>query len=482
MVLSFNLGGLRDRLVGVPARSGQIRLAVLPFENLTGDPAQDYFSDGLTEEMITQLGRLQPERLSVIARSSSMRYKNRNTPIDQVGRDLGVDYVMEGSTRREGNRVRISTTLIQARDQTQRWADTFERDLSGILALQSDVARGVAGSLALTLLPADEARLASARIVNPEAYEAVLKGQSHLSKLTRADMDMAERYFSLAAEKDPSYALPHLGIRAVWTGRQQMGFVAPGEATPRMQAALERALELDANLAEVHRQRAGTLTWTDWNWAAAEPEFRRAIELEPNDAGVRAFYSHYLYIMKRPAEAVPQIQRALELDPLNLQVQALYGRDLVHARRLDEAVLQFQKVLTTNPDSPQALNNLAEVFYMLRRYDEALTAERARFKARGDTAVETVLMQGASQGGYSVVMGQAAEVLAARARTVYVPPVDLAGMYLRAGRKDRALDWLERSFEMRDPMLPYISAHPIYDAISADARFQALLRRMNLPS
>ncbi len=480
-LVGLNLGGVRERLFGGSA-AAPIKLAVMPFQNLTGDPEQEYFSDGLTEEMITQLGRLQPQRLTVIARSSSMRYKNQNTPIDQIGRELGVDYLLEGSARREGSRVRISATLIQVRDQTQRWADTFERELAGILALQSDVAQGVAKSLAITLLPAEQDRLASARTVNPEAYEAYLMGRSHQSKLTRADMDTAQRYFELALEKDPNYALAYLGIAAVWSGRQQMGFVPPSEAAPRMKVAVAKAIELDSDLPEIHSRLAGQTTWTDWSWAAAEPEFRRALEVLPNDAEVRAFYSHYLYIMKRPSEAVEQIQRALELDPLSLPVQTLYGRDLVHARRFDEAVLQFQKVLRTNPNSPQALNNLAEVYYILRRYDDALAAERARFKARGDAEIEQALTRGQAESGYPGAIRQAAEALADRSRSTHVPPVDLAGLFLRAGQHDRALDWLERSFESRDPMLPYISAHPIYDPIRSTERFQALLRRMNLPN
>lgn len=249
-----------------------------------------------------------------------------------------------------------------------------------------------------------------------------------------------------------------------------------------MKVAVTKAIELDSDLPEIHSRLAGQTTWTDWSWAAAEPEFRRALEVLPNDAEVRAFYSHYLYIMKRPSEAVEQIQRALELDPLSLPVQTLYGRDLVHARRFDEAVLQFQKVLRTNPNSPQALNNLAEVYYILRRYDEALAAEKARFRARGDVEVEQALTRGQAESGYPGAIRQAAEALADRSRSTHVPPVDLAGLFLRAGQHDRALDWLERSFESRDPMLPYISAHPIYDPIRSTERFQALLRRMNLPN
>jgi TolB-like protein/Tfp pilus assembly protein PilF/predicted Ser/Thr protein kinase len=479
--LALNPGGIRDRVAGRPSPAAPIRLAVLPFENLTGDPEQEYFSDGLTEEMITRLGGLQPQRLSVIARSSSMRYKHRGISIDQIGRELGVDYVVEGSTRREGNQVRISATLIQVRDQTQRWADTFERELAGVLSLQSDVARGIARSLSLTLLPAEEARLAGVQPVNPEAYEAYLKGRVYLNKLTRADIDTAQRYFEIALEKDPSYVMGYVGIATVWSGRQQMGFAPSSEAAPRMKAAIAKALELDSSLAEVRQRLAAAYVWTDWNWAAGDAEYRRGIELGPNLAEIRAFYSHFLYIMKRPSEAEAQIKRALELDPLNEQIQVLYGRDLVHARRFGEAVPQFQKVLKTNPDSPQALNNLAEVTYMLRRYDEAFTWEKTRWSARSDSQIADVLTRAYATSGYAGAMRQAADSLDARSRTRAVAAVDLAGMYVRAGLNDRAMDWLERAVETRDPMLPYINAHPLFDAVRRDPRFQALIKKLGLP-
>src|SRR5439155_371706 len=220
--------------------------------------------------------RLQPQRLSVIARTSSMRYKNRATPIDQIGRDLGVDYVLEGSTRREGTRVRITATLVQVRDQTQRWSDSFERELAGILSLQNDLARGVAGSLALTLLPAEQARLASARPVNPDAYEAYLKGTVRLWQLTPQGMDAALEYFQLALQKDPDYALARLGVGVVWAARSNIGDLPPHEGWPKMKAAALKALEQDDSMAEAHTYLAGALAWYDWDWPAAEQEFQPA--------------------------------------------------------------------------------------------------------------------------------------------------------------------------------------------------------------
>ena len=350
LLLAVNIGGVRERLSGSPSVAEPIKLAVLPFENLTGDPEQEYFSDGLTQEMITQLGRLHPQRLSVTARTSSMQYKNRVAAIDQIGRELGVDYVLEGSARREGSRVRIDITLIEVRNQTQLWADNFDRELAGILALQHDVARGVAGSLALTLLPAEQMRLGSARPVNPEAYEAYLKGLTYVERWTRADLDTALRYFEAALEKDPTYALAYLGIHQVWSTRQQVGASGPGEAASAMRTALAKAIELNAlGLDETrptaHYALARQATWTDWDWAAAELNFQRAIELNPNYAEARASYSHYLQIMKRPDEAMAQIQRAIELDPSNPSVQSLSGVALAMAGRYDEAIVQCRNAL-----------------------------------------------------------------------------------------------------------------------------------------
>ncbi len=228
-----NVGGLRDRLTGDPQAPAAIKLAVLPFANLTGDPGQEYFSDGLTAELITQLGRLHPQ-LRVIARSTSAQYASHASPIEALGRDLGVAYVLEGSARREGDRVRISATLINAGDRTQRWSQTFDRELSGFLTVQNDVARGVSGALALTLLPAQQQRLAGAPQVNPQAYEAYLIGQSHARRLSRPELDRALEYYESALTFDPNFALAHIGISRVWAGRLQTGLITRvGRRWPR---------------------------------------------------------------------------------------------------------------------------------------------------------------------------------------------------------------------------------------------------------
>ena len=461
-------------------------MAVLPFENLTGDPRQEYFSDGLTQEMITQLGRLHPQRLSVTARTSSMQYKNRDAPIDQIGRELGVDYVLEGSARREGNRVRIDVTLLHVRNQTQRWADSFDRELAGILALQHDVARGVAGSLALTLLPAEQTRLGSARPVNPEAYEAYLKGLTYVERWTRADLDTALRYFEAALEKDPTYALAYLGIHQVWSTRQQVGASGPSEAASAMRTALAKAIELNAlglddTRPTAHYALAKQAIWTDWDWAAAELNFQRAIDLNPNYAEARASYSHYLVIMKRPDEAMTQIQRAIELDPSNPSVQSLTGVALVFARRYDEAIDQCRKALKTAPDSVFANTALFAALHYTGRHKEALDLQRMRATRRGDRELDEALAVGYGEEGYQGAMRRAGDVLAARPtreRNEY----GIARFYQFAGENDRALDLLERGYKAHDPNLPYMSGIYESEPLRRDPRFQDLLRRMKLPS
>ena len=478
-LVGLDPGGLRRRLLGrIGAPGSAIKLAVLPFANLSGDPAQEYFSDGLTEEMITQLGRLHPRRLGVIARTSAVRYKKSDKPIDQIGRELGVDYVLEGSARREGNRVRVTAELISVRDQTQLWAESYERELAGILSLQSDLARGVAGSLALKLLPAEERRLSDARAVNPEAYDAYLKGSQLWTKLTPGDLDAAQGYFELALAKDPNYAPAYAGLALVWAGRNQMGLASPRDAAPQMKAAALKAVALDDSLAEAHWALAGLRTWHDWDLPAAEPEFKRSIELNPNYAEVRAFYSHYLNFMRRPDEARSQIGRALELDPFNALYQSIYAVDLVYWRRYDEAIAQARKALRAQPDAPVARYALQDAFFCKGAFREALAEDKTSYAA--DREILEAFEQGYAETGYAGAMKRAAEALAVRSRHAFVVPTEVSRMYLSAGENGPALDWLEKAFEMRDPNLPYI-VMPEYDGIRSDPRFRDLLRRLKLP-
>jgi len=460
-------------------------MAVLPFVNMTGDPEQEYLSDGITQEMITELGRLHPEGLSVIARSSVMRYKAGDTPVDQIGRELGVQYVLEGSARREADRVRITAELIDVQDQTQLWADSYERELAGILAVQSEVAGEVATALALELLPAEQARLASVRIVDPEAHEAYLKGSYHWKKVTPEDIDTAERYFELALAKDPSYAPAYGGLAWVWAARQQMGIMQPHEAGPKAKAAALQAIAMDDASAEAHEALAVVRTWTDWDWDGAELEWQRVLELDPNVATAHAYYSHFLAITGRTDEALPHIERALELDPFNALFHGLHSVVLVFDRRYDDALEVARTALTMQPNMNLARNAIRDIYVATGMRDEQLADHRQR--NAGDPERVSAFEQGLAEAGHEGALSRAADLLAARYQESggAAPPGDgpmgIARLYRDAGENDRSIDWLEEAYQVRNPNLPYIGL-PVWDPLRSDPRFQDLLRRMNLPT
>jgi serine/threonine-protein kinase len=484
LILGLNVGSLRDRILGKAVAAPAIRLAVLPFDNLSGDPEQDYFSDGMTQEMIAQLGRLHPETLSVIARTSVMRYKKTNTPIEQIGRELNVGYVLEGSAQQEGSRVRIAAELIKVRGQSQLWSDSIEREMSGILALQNEVSQKIAGALALKLLPAEQARLSNSRTVNPEAYEAYLKGSYLWANVaTPGDLDIAEKYFDLALEKDPSYAPAYAGRAWVWLVRGQAGFVSPEEARPKARAAALRAIELDENSAGAYEALASVRGFMDWDWDVAGESWRRSIERNPNSANAQGAYAQFLMMMGHDEEALIHSKRAVELDPCNPLVQCWLAIVLYSQRRYDEAIAADREALRIQPDSPFAISTL---WYILH---EKKGMERESFEAAKDFArviyndprIETALGEGYAQGGYTEAMKRVAEALVARLSETYCLPSDIAVFFIMAGEKNKAIDWLENGLEIHDGIMAYLGL-PCFDDVRSDPRFQALLRKVGLPT
>jgi TolB-like protein/Tfp pilus assembly protein PilF len=480
--LGLNLGRLRERLSGGTAASAEtIRLAVLPFDNLTGDPEQEYFSDGLTEEMIAQLGRLNPQRLAVIARTSSTHLKKSGKTIDQIASELRVDYILEGSARREASRVLINARLIRASDQTQIWADSYERERQDILVLQADVARAIARQIRIRLSPREQSRLARSAAVDPEAYEAYLKGQFHMSKFSPADNNTALDYFNLALEKDPEFALGYAGIAAVWVQRQAIGVVSPKEAGPRATEAINRALRLNSDDEGVQFASALVSGWVQWDWAASEAAFRRALDLNASLTEAHSGYAHLLQKLRRPREAMAHIERAIELDPHNSQLQALYCQNLIFVGRYDDAIAQCRKALETAPNSMTAHTGLQGAFYQKGMYLEALEQWKEKYTIRGQREVVIALDRGYAEAGYARAMTLAAEKLVALSGTVYVHDTEIAGMYAEAGKTGEALTLLEKAYDNRDPNLPIINVIPHFASLRSEPRFQELLRRMNLP-
>jgi len=482
-LLALDIGGIRSQLFAprdvVP---GIVRLAVLPFANLSSDPEQEYFSDGLTHEMIVRLGRLHPQSLSVIARTSVMRYKKGDAPIDQIGRELNVDYVLEGSARREGSRVKVTAELIQVKDQAQLWAETYEREMAGILALQGDVAGRVAEALAIKLLPGERSQLANVRPVNPEAYDACLRGMQLWYRLTPADLDGAQQYFELALQKDPKYAAAHAGIALVWIGRQQLGMSPPSEAAPKARESAQRAIVLDDSIAETHYALAVLKAWTDWDWQGAESEFRRTIEINPGFPDARIYYAHLLANLGRMPEAIEQGEMAVRLDPYNALFHGLFGVVLTMAGRSNEAIAQARLGQKMNPNEMFSAQVLWIELEKKKMDREAAGFVRLVFRLAYNFDMAEALDQGLASGGFREAMRRGADDIEAFARNNFVLPFDIAQICVYTGDNGRTLAWLEKGYEIHDPSMPYLGQWPMLDPLHSEPRFQALLKKMNLPN
>jgi len=457
-------------------------IAVLPLENLTGDPEQDYFVDGATDELIGQLGQI--SALRVISRQSVIQYRGSNKPLPEIARELNVDAIVEGSVQQVGDSVRIRVQLIDALPEERNlWGNTYEQPKSDVLIMYSEMVRAIADKTQVSLTTEETARLTNARQVNPEAYDAYLKGMFHWYRLSPQDLETALYYFESALEKDPNYALAYAGIALVWIGRNQGGLVPPSEAVPKIQEAVLKALELDDTLAEVHFTLAGFRTWHEgkWNWEAAEKSFKRALEINPNYPDARVYYSNLLCFMGRPEEALEQGEKVLELDPYNALFRGIYGMTLLMAGRNEEALEQARQALQIYPNDAPANALRWEVLHLKGEYKEALAAAKNFFLTLGLAPIAELMEQAYQKGGYTEAMSLAGNTLAELSREASVSPCFVAYSYVYAGNKEQALVWLEKGLEIKDPNMPYILEPAFSDLLKDEPRFQDLMRKMNLP-
>jgi serine/threonine-protein kinase len=455
-------------------------VAVLPLRNLSGDPEQEYFADGMTEALITDLAKI--GALKVISRSSAMRYKGSKAPLAEIARELGVDAVVEGSAQRGGGRVRIMAQLIDPKTERALWGESYERAMSDVLRLQGEVAQAIARRIGAAVTPEEKRRLTTRDTVAPEALESYLRGIYHLQRFTPQDFDTSLRHFEAALLVDPDYASAQAGIAQVWGGRMQAGLVPPREAAPPRLAAVRRALELDGSLSEAHMALAQLRTWYEWDWEGAEAEYQRAIDLNPSNAQARVFYSHLLTFLGRADEGTEQARRALELDPLNPMYQALAGVQLMMAGRFDEGVARIRATLAKTPGFGFGYVPLWIALHHQGKYDEALAALKAHHAmARMEAGVVAALDRGYTEGGYREALRRAAQTLEARARSSSVGAIHIAHLYDRAGRTDEALEWLDRAYEARDTNMPYMGVTRFSEELRRDARFQRVLQHMKLP-
>lgn len=459
----------------------KVMLAVLPFTDFGADSEHAYFSDGMTEELIAQLGRLSPDRLGVIARTSVMRFKGTTQPVAAIGGELGVEYVVEGSVRSGAGRVRITAQLIQVRDESHVWSQSYEQDLSDVLLLQNEIARAIAGEIQVTVTPEESRRLASARRVDSDAYEAYLRGRFHWYKLSREHLDIAFDYFQLALKKDPDYALAHAGVAYVWLSRGDCGLVPSRDAMTRATASAMKALELDDSLAEVHELLAGIKLHSEWDWRGAEQSYQRAIQLDPNHADAHFFYADLLFSTGRPREAEAQAACARELDPLNFLFECFHGWHLVYLGHYDDAIAQLVRTVETEPNYPAARLGLWGAFYKKDQHADAQREAGTFFRLLGDEQLSRLLMPDGNGTGYASAMARAAETLAERAAHRHVPALRIARLYAHAGAKDEALNWLERAHEQHEAPLVHLQVSWDWDCLREQPRFQALLRQVKFP-
>ncbi len=481
------LTGVRPASMGVgivaarAASPERIMLVVLPFNNLSGNPEQDYFSDGLTEEMITQLGRLRPERLGVIARTSAMTYRRTCKTALEIGEELGVDYLLEGSVRRAEDRVRITAQLIHASDQTHLWAETYDRKLADILDIQRDVGERVAQSLEVELLPGQAAVSSRASTRNPAAYEAYLRGRYDWNKRSEKEFSRAIVYFQQALERDPRYALAHVGVADSYILFAAYHYLAPRDAFPKARAAALKALEIDDHLADAHSSLATVSLWYEWDWPAAARGLDRALELDPGYAPAHYFSAHYWAAMGKLDGAIREMERARELDPLSLSINATLGWMFYLARRYDEAIAHYQRTLEMDSAFLYARHWLGQAFEQKGMFKEAI----AEFK-KATSLTENPLPALGLAHAYTLA-GKKSEALKASGELEklsarrYISSYYLAAINVRLGEIDRAFEWLEKAFVERSLWLIYVRAEPMFDALGADPRFHDLIRRVGLP-
>lgn len=472
----------RNRLRPAAVR-GRLMLAILPFENLTGDGAQEYFGDGLTEEMITRLGSVDPSHLGVIARTSIMRYKNSPLKVAQIGRELGVSYVLEGSVRRNSEKVRITAQLIRVQDQTQVWARQYDRELNDLLSLQSEITQETSDEIQLALGEQKLIQPVSREPLPPpsyEAYDLYLKGQYFFNKRTVEGFQRSIDYFQQAIAKDPYYARAYAGLADSYALIGGYSVASQTEFMPKARAAALRAVELDQNLAEAHTALALVIQNYDWDWQSSENEFRRAIELDPNYATAHHWYAEHLTWRGRFDEALRESERARQLDPLSLIIAADNGAILYFSRQYDQAIAKFRAVRELDPNFPHACM-IVHAYVQKGMYSAVLSETENLRRILGESAwldSEDAYVYGRT--GQSERVRTALAKMKRANRRQSIDPGIFVIPYVATGDKDQAFVWLEKAYAQHSNVITQLKVDPVYDPLRGDPRFQSLLRRVGL--
>jgi TolB-like protein/DNA-binding winged helix-turn-helix (wHTH) protein/tetratricopeptide (TPR) repeat protein len=456
-------------------------LAVLPLENLSEDSSQDYFTDGMTDALITRLAQI--STLRVISRTSVMTYKNVHRPLAEIARDLNVDAVVEGSVSRAGERVRVTAQLIDARNEKHIWAASYDEDIRDTLVLQSRVTRAIAEKIRATVNPQEQLTLAKSRTVDPDAYEAYLKGRFFWNKRTGEGLRTAIDYFRRAITIDPSYAEAYAGLADSYAvaGDWKYGVLPPLDAFPKATAAAAKALVLDASLGEAHASLAYALDLYGWDWQAAETEYKQAIQLNPGYATAHQWYSWHLFMVGRDDDALIELRRAESLDPLSLIINADIADALCVAHRYDEAVEQSEKTLKMDANFAVGHYELGQALVQKHMYDRAIAEFQRAIELSGHSgAFDSNLGYAYAVSGRKEEALKIVDELESRHPTNYSVDADIALIYVGLDDRDEAINRLNKAFDAR--FKASILRRPAFDPLRSDPRFQDLLRRMGLPT
>jgi TolB-like protein/DNA-binding winged helix-turn-helix (wHTH) protein len=455
-------------------------LAVMPLENLSSDASQDYFADGMTDELITDLGQIRA--LRVISRTSVMTYKGVRKPLAEIARELDVQAVVEGSVLRSGNQVRITAQLIRVPADERIWGRSYEGDLRDTLTLQSEVAQAIAEQIKATLSRQEQAALEKSKVVNPQAYEAYLKGRYFWNKRTGDGLKKAIDFFSQAIEQDPTYAEAYSGLADSYAlaGDWEYGVLPPQAAFPQARAAATKALALDDSLGEAHTSLAFALDLYAWDWAAAEKQYKRAIELNPNYATTHQWYAFHLLEMGRNSEGIFELRKAESLDPLSLIISADVADALCIAHLYDESVQQSKKALEMDPDFAVAHYELGQAFQQKHMYDEAIAEFQRAIALSGHSgAFDSNLAYAYAVSGRTEAALKILQDLEARHDQNPSADANIALIYVGLGNPELAMIWLNKAYEAR--FNPSILLRPAFDSLRSDTRFKDLRRRIGLP-
>jgi TolB-like protein/Tfp pilus assembly protein PilF len=464
---------VRERLRGLqPARPSIQSLAVLPLENLSGDPAQDYFAVGMTDELTTNLARIRT--LRVVSRTTAMRYRNTHKSIPEIARELNVDAVIEGSVVRSGDQVRITTQLIDARRDAHLWAQTYEQQMSNILDVQDSIALDIASQVRTNLSPTERVFFSGRAPMRPNAYDDYLHGRSELSRQNPDSIKKGVDYLQRAIDDDPTYARAYAGLAEAYSLLANYQVLAPADAFPPAKASAMRAVQLDPDSAEAHGALALVKHHFDWDWSGAEAEYKRAIELQPNFSTAHHRYAWFLSDVGRHDQALQEILRARELDPASIVVQTNLGRVLYHARRYDESVAELRKAVVLDPSRV-----FTHVFLGMAYEQKGLCTEAFReFKIAGDDI------------GYAHTSATCGRPLDAKLvlKTLVGPSTDpvqgwffISGVFAALGQKDQAFEWLDKAAQNHDFFLTEMKGHPFMDPLRSDPRFDKIIRQVGYP-